>query len=259
MNFLIFLAGAKGLIGWWLGSVALIADGFHSFSDIFVSATVIFGLKFLTREPTERFPYGYAKVETFAALIAAGFIFVSAIGIGYEAIQAFSAPSEITQPLVAIAVAGASAGGLIGIARYKARIGNQIGSEALKADAKHSLSDVLSSLIVIGGVAGVYIGYPQLEAIAGLVIAGFIIKIGIEVSKDAVLVLLDAWDEPGISNRIKEIIQDHPGVVGVHATRLRKSGPFIFGEMHLELEPTITIGQSDQLIHEIKSLLIGLL
>ncbi len=246
------LAAAKAIVGTQLGSIALVADGLHSFSDIFVSATVIFGLIFLTREPTKRFPYGYARVETFASLVAAGFILFSAAGIGYQAIQSLRSPSEVERSLLAIAVAAASAITLLAIAGYKSRVGRAIGSKALMADAKHSLSDVLSSLIVVGGLIGSAIGYPQLEAVAGLIIAAFIVKIGVEVSRDAVLVLLDAWDEPGITEALSEIAEQYPGVRGMHKLRLRKSGPYIFGEMHLEVDPTLSIAQSDQLVTTLK-------
>ena len=235
------LAIIKGLVGILSGSIALIADAVHSFSDIFASMAVYIGLKLSRRKPDEKFPYGYYKFETLASLIISVLIILIGLDITIESINGILAPKTITIPLIAISVSLISVLVSFFLARYKDKIGNKIGSPALINDGKHSFVDIFSSLIVFVGILSAYIGYPIIQGFAGLAVALLIIYIGLKFGKEAILVLLDANLDPKTVNKIKSITSNFEGVEGVHDIKVRRSGPYIFAELHLETEKRLSI------------------
>ena len=101
-------------------------------------------------------------------------------------------------------------------------------------DAKHNLIDVFSSLLVFAGILSSYMGYLSIQGVAGLMVALLVMWMGFKIGKDAVLVLLDASIDPETVQQIKDIAFADDGVEGVHEGRVRRSGPYLFGELHLE-------------------------
>jgi cation diffusion facilitator family transporter len=243
----LILAIIKIVIGVLSGSIALIADAVHSFSDIFASLAVYIGLKLSRRKPDEKFPYGYYKFETLASLIVSIIIILSGLDIIIESLNAILAPKPINLPLFALSVALISVVVSFLLARYKDKIGNEIGSQALTNDAKHSLVDVFSSLIVFAGILAAYVGYPAFQGVAGFAVALLIIYIGLKFGKDAVLVLLDACLDPEAVEKIKSIATNFEGVEGVHDIKVRRSGPFVFAELHLEAKKRLPIKKANEM------------
>jgi len=225
----------KGAISLVSGSVALQADSVHSFADIFSSIAVWAGLRIVQKKPNERFTYGYYKAETLALLIVAITVAVSGILILTEAIGKLFQPGAVQFPSLVLMAAGLSGIASFFLGRYKTRIGKSIGSQSLVGEGQHSLVDVYTSLLVFAGVSFSALGYPTAEVLAGILIGLYIIKVGLWFGKDAILVLMDACLSPERAREIKEIAEGVQGVIGVHDIRLRKSGPVIFGEMHVEL------------------------
>ena len=243
----LFLAIIKGLIGILSGSIALIADAVHSFSDIFASLAVYIGLKLSQRKPDDKFPYGYYKFETLASLIISVVIVISGLDITIQSINGILAPKTITIPLFAISVSLISVLVSFLLARYKDDIGNKIGSPALINDGKHSLVDVFSSFVVFVGILSAYIGYPILQGFAGLAVAFLIIYIGLKFGREATLVLLDANLDPKTVEKIKSIANNFEGVEGVHDIKVRRSGPYVFADLHLETEKRLSIQKADEI------------
>lgn len=112
-------------------------------------------------------------------------------------------------------------------------MGEEIESPALLSDAKHSLIDVFSSLLVFVGVLASYIGYLSLQGVAGFFVSLLVIWMGLKIGKNAVLVLLDATLDPKTVEQIKDMALTVDGVVDVHEVKVRSSGPYIFAELHL--------------------------
>jgi cation diffusion facilitator family transporter len=241
------LAIIKGIVGVLSGSIALLADSVHSFSDIFASLAVYIGLKLSRRKPDEKFPYGYYKFETLASLIISVIIILSGFEIIIESINGILTPKTISIPLFAISVSILSVIISFFLARYKDKVGTEIGSRALINDGQHSFVDVFSSLIVFVGILGAYIGYPIFQGVAGLVVALFIIYIGLKFGKEAVLVLLDANLDPKTVEKIKSIATNFEGVEGVHDIKVRRSGPYVFAELHLETKKRLSIQKADEI------------
>jgi len=246
------LAIVKGVIGLLSGSIALIADSIDSFSDIFASLAVYIGFRLSQRKPDEKFPYGYYKVQTFASLIISAIIIVTGTKIALESLYAFLNPVVIKIPLVSLSAAAGSAIILLALARYKNKIGTEIGSRALIDDAKHSIIDVLSSTIVFIGILSSYLGYLKIQGISGILVSFLIVYIGITIAKNAVLVLLDACLEPEKVKMIKSIAENIDGVEGIHDVKVRRSGPFIFAELQLATKKKLSVKKAYEISNNVE-------
>ena len=235
----ISLAIIKGIVGVFSGSIALLADAVHSFSDIFTSLAVYIGLKLSQRKPDEKFPYGYYKFETLASLIISVIIIISGFEITIESINGILTPKPIGIPLFAISVAIISVVISFFLSKYKDKVGTEIGSRALINDGQHSFVDVFSSLIV------------------GLVVALLILYIGLKFGKEAILVFLDANLDPKTVEKIKSIATNTKGVEGVHDIKVRRSGPYVFAELHLETKNRLSIEKASQISKNLKKRIIN--
>lgn len=248
----LLLAILKGIIGILSGSIALIADSVHSFSDIVASLAVFIGLRLSQRKPDEMFPYGYYKIESFVSLIVSAIIIVTGIEIALESFNAFINPTPIEMPLISLSVAAFSAVISFLLARYKEKVGRDIDSQALINDGKHSFIDIFSSLIVFVGISSSYLGFLSIEGISGILVAFLIVYMGLKLAKDDVLVLLDASMDPEKLNEIKLIAKGVEGVENVHDVKVRRSGPFVFAELHLETEKGLSVREASDITEKVK-------
>ncbi len=249
---LIALAILKGLVSFASGSIALLAGTIDSFTDVFSSMAVWFGLSLAKRKPTERFPYGYYKAETFALLIVSLAFIASSILIISESFQKLFSPYIISFSALALAVAAISAVIYYLLGIYKTRVGRHIGSQALISEGSHSRIDVYTSVLVFAGVFLGIVGYPIGEAIIGLLIGFYVLFRGLMFGKDAALVLMDVSPSPQRIEEIKEVAESIHGVLGTHDIRLRKSGPAFFGEMHLELQEGLSLERAHAISEEVE-------
>ncbi|HOI72466.1 MAG TPA: cation diffusion facilitator family transporter [Methanobacterium sp.] len=245
------LAILKGIIGILSGSIALIADSFHSFSDIIASVAVFIGLRLSQRKADEMFPYGYYKIESFVSLIVSAIIIVTGIEIALESFNAFINPKVIEIPLISLFVAAISVLVSFLLARYKEEVGRKIDSQALINDGKHSFIDIFSSLVVFIGILSSYMGFLSIEGISGILIAFLIVYIGLKLAKDDVLVLLDASMDPEQINKIKSISKGVNGVKGIHDIKIRRSGPVVLAELHLETEKGLPVKKASEITKEV--------
>lgn len=252
INFL--LAIVKGIVGVFSGSIALIADSIHSFTDILASLAVYVGLRLSRRKPDEKFPYGYYKIETLTSLIISALIIITGFEIALESFDAYINPQTIDIPLISLSVAALSAVVSLLLARYKGKVGRQISSQALINDGKHSFIDIFSSLIVFMGILSAYLGYLQIQGISGILVAVLIVYMGVKLAKNDILVLLDASLDPEKIDEIKAIAEDVDGVEGVHDVKVRRSGPFVFAELHLETKKELPVMKASQITDEIRKL-----
>lgn len=242
----------QGIVGFLSGSIALIADSIHSFSDIITSLAVYIGLRLSSRRPDEMFPYDYYKIETLTSLIVSILIILTGAEIAWESYNDFLNPEVISIPLISLSVAAFSAVVSFLLARYKDKIGKDIGSQALINDGKHSFIDIFASLIVFIGILSSYLGYLRIQGIAGIVVALLIIYIGLKLARGDVLVLLDAGMSSQEIKEIKSTALSIKGVEGVHNVKVRRSGPFIFAELHLETKKGLSVKKASEITENIK-------
>lgn len=138
------------------------------------------------------------------------------------------------------------------LARYKQDVGRTIGSQAFINDGKHSFIDIFSSIIVFLGILSSYAGYLRVQGISGILVAILIIYVGLKLAKDDVLVLLDANMNPEKIEEIKTIAEGVNDVGGVHAIKVRRSGPFVFAELHLEIKKGLSVENASEITANVK-------
>ncbi len=250
---LVLVGIVEVLAGSFSFSVALIADGVQSFADAVVSLIVWTGLRLSRRAPDGRFHFGYYRVETFSSFLAAFFMSVLGIGIIYQAYLEFLSPTGIVNAEVASAVALAAT--LIASIQfiYKTRAAKRYGSLALKTDAFNSIKDILTSLTAFFGIIfSKYLGIPETDGIAGIIIALFVLTVAYTIIKEASLVLMDACQCGDIVSQIENTAKAMPNVKGVHDIRLRRLGPYVVGDMHIDVDGKMTVDEAHVLVTQIE-------
>ena len=228
------------------GSVALLADTIHNIGD---AATAIpLGIAFLLtrRQPSARFTYGYGRTEDLAGVAIVLIILASAIVAAYQAIDRLMHP----QPIVLLGwVALAGFIGFVGneaVAVFRIRVGREINSAALVADGYHARTDGLTSLAVVLGALGVWLGFPLADPIIGLLITLMIFSIVWQSAKAVFTRMLDGVD-PYIAGEIRHAAEHVPGIRKVLDVRARWLGHRLLAELDVAVDPAATLKQADEI------------
>ena len=243
----VLLAVGKGFAGVLSGSLVLITDALHSGVDILPIFASWFGLKISQREPDEKFPYGYYKAESITTLFVALFILYAGTQFIREGFSKLFVPPSISYPLIAGTAAAISIVISFFISIYQKRIGEEINSQSLLANSKESLLDVLSSFVVLLAILLSYYEVRYVEGAITIFIAILIVKIGFETIKDSVLSLMDAGPEGGIEKKVIGAIESISGVEDFENLKLRKVGPFVFGEVDLKIRKYVDVDRAHEI------------
>lgn len=193
-----FLLGiTKITVGSLVHSQALVADGIHSLSDLATDFIVIYAAKHSHKAADEDHPYGHGRIETLATVALGTMLIIIAIGIAYDSIMRLNNPNELLVPgLLALIVAIISVISKEWIYRYTMTAARRLRSEMLMANAWHSRSDAISSIVVVIGIASAIYGYPYLDAVAAVVVAVMIAKIGFDLVRSSSKELIDTALDP---------------------------------------------------------------
>jgi cation diffusion facilitator family transporter len=232
MGIAAFLVVLKAALGYWAGSMALLADALHSTTDVIASATVWAGIRF-SRRRSSGFPYGMYKVENMVSLVLAVLIFLA----GYEIVKmVLVRGEELNKSALPYAILGVACTLVITFvfSRYELKVGKAVRSPSLIADARHIYTDFLTSGVILIGLIGGYLGLP-LDRPAALVVAVFIGWAGGRIAYDAIRVLLDASLDFETLDKIRTIIMDMPQVAKINRLRGRNSGRYTFIEADVSL------------------------
>ena len=221
----------KFLAGTAFGSVALVADAVHSFTDIIGSVGVFFGARFSDIK-SEKFPYGLYKLENLVSLFISLIVFGTGVEIALESWAKIAVPSEI-RGLEAIAAAAFSLVIVFALAKYKEKVGKEENSPSMKSEARHSLLDAYGSVGVIAGLALASFGFPAFDPLIGLAIAVLVFRAGAEIFLDSVRVLLDISLDYKTMRKIERIAAAEKSV-RVKGLVARNSGRYVFVELKLE-------------------------
>ncbi|MDY6939709.1 MAG: cation diffusion facilitator family transporter [Cyanobacteriota bacterium] len=231
--FNLLVVGLKAGLGWWTGSLSLLADTLHSITD---SASNILGLltnQLSSPQPDREHPYGHQKFEAIGALGIAAFLAIACFEIFQGGIERllFDAPTVRVWPPVLWLMLGVM-GINIFIATYEKRVGTKLGSPILIADAHHTTSDIWITFAVIGGLFGVKLGYPWLDIALAFPVALLVLYSGWKVLRQNLPWLVD---EIAIApETIQAIVLQVPGVLNCHDIASRGIvGRQVFIEMHL--------------------------
>ena len=227
-------------------SVGLLADTIHNFGDAATAIPLWIAFLFARRASSRRFNYGYYRVEDLAGIVIVGIILFSAIYAGYESIHRFFNPQPI-EHLGPLAVAGLL--GFLGneaVAVFRVRVGRQINSAALIADGYHARVDGITSLAVVAGALGVWLGHPLADPIVGLVITFMIFGIVWQSAKAVFTRILDGV-EPAVLDEIEHAAEHVPGITKVINAKARWLGHKLRAEVDLSVDPTLTVADADQI------------
>jgi cation diffusion facilitator family transporter len=232
------------------GSVALLSDTIHNFGDAVTAVPLWIAFALARLGASRRFTFGYGRVEDLAGVVVVLIILFSAMVAGYQAIERLINP----QPIELLgAVAAAALVGFVGnevVAIFRIRVGRQIGSAALIADGYHARTDGWTSLAVLAGSIGVWLGYPLADPVVGLIIAVAILVIVWQSGKTVFTRLLDGVD-PEVIEEIRHAAQDVPGVEEVAEVRARWLGHRLRAEVNVAVDPELSVAEGHAIAREV--------
>ena len=244
-----FLLGVvKILVGLSAHSQALIADGLHSLSDLATDFVVLYAAKHSHREADEDHPYGHGRIETLTTVGLGITLIGVAFGIGYDAARRMNEPELLLAPgMLALAVAFVSVIAKKIIYQYTRNAAVRLRSNMLMANAWHSRSDAISSVVVVIGIGGAMMGYPYLDAVAAIAVAVMIAKIGFDLVRASSKELIDTALEPEVVDAIRKEISKVEGVRALHMLRSRRSGGDALVDLHVQVDPCISVSEGHQI------------
>jgi cation diffusion facilitator family transporter len=231
------------------GSVGLLADTIHNFGDAATAIPLWIAFRLARRKPSRRFTYGHGRVEDLAGVLIVLIILFSAVVAGYESIERIVHPQMIGLLWAVMAAAVVGFLGNEAAAVFRIRVGKEIGSAALIADGCHARVDGLTSLAVLFGALGVWLGYPLADPIVGLLITFAILGIVWQSAKAVFTRLLDGV-EPEIVDEVRHAAQHAPGVWQVTDVRVRWIGHRLHAELNITVSPELSLERAHELAKE---------
>lgn len=253
------LLGVVKLVGGILGhSFALIADAVNSIGDVVTTLVVLFALRVAQRPPDAEHPYGHSRAEGIAASNVAILMIVSALLVGWEAIQRLS-NVNLAPPVWTLWIAGANVIIKEGLYRYKVKIGRRLGSASIIANAWDHRSDALCALAVLIGLATVRIGgarFMWADEAASLVVVAAIVWTGVQLFRSSASELMDVQADSNYVNRIRAAALLVKGVEDVETLWVRKSGLEYFADIHIQVDPSLTVAEGHRIGHRVKDHLL---
>lgn len=239
--------------GLLFGSLALSADGIHSFVDATVSITVWLGIRYSQRRADGKFHYGYYKFDAIFSLFAAMIMVGSGVVISYIGITSYLISPTLHHAIniYASLIAGISIFVAVLLAIGKNRYAKRSGLVSLKTDAYNSIKDATASIIALVGIVMTWFGFYGLDSLAGLIIGIFVMVAGYFSIRSSSLILADAYGNPEMLETIKRIAHSVPGIEGIDDLRVRRNGPFLTVEMHIRVDGNITVFEADNISKEL--------
>ncbi len=243
----------KAAVGILSGSLVLVSDALESASDIISGIASFFGLKLSQRKPNEKFPYGYYKAENLSSLFISMIITYGAIRLLLEGYQRIFVIPNIQYPILTLGVAGIS--GLVAFinSKYLERVSKEINSQSLEATAKDRLKDMFVSFIVFVTVLLSYYKIPYVEGLITIVISIIVLRFGFFTLKDSVFALMDVSPSKKKEHVIEKLIKNTEGVDGFEGLKLRKSGPFVFGEVSIKIKKFANVDRAHEIADKIEN------
>jgi cation diffusion facilitator family transporter len=257
----VVLSGTKLAAGVAGHSHALIADAVESFADIFSSLIVWRGVVIAAVPADEDHPYGHGKAEPIASAIVAAMLLGAALWIALTAFGEITEPHQSPAPftlIVLLAVVAVKEG----LFRFVSREGKAVDSSAVKTDAWHHRSDAITSVAAGIGISVALIGGKGFEAaddVAAIAAAGVIAWNGWHLLRPALNELMDTAPSREVIDQIRQIAAGAPGVNGVEKCIVRKVGYQYFVDMHVEVDPQMTVLRSHEIAHDVKDKIRGAL
>lgn len=231
--------------------MSLIADGFDSLMDLFMGIFAFLGTIIAQKPADEDHLYGHEKIEMIYLLLIIGIILVTAIGIFFQALDRFIRGIELEFSILGLFIAVISILGKFTISIVVFRIAKQINSASLKATAFNYLTDMFSSILVLIAVIGAFINVGIFDSIAAIIISLLITYIALKMLKEALSILLDRAPDEKELKLINNLATSVEGVKEVHKIRARMIRSRIVGDMHVLVDPELSIRQGHKISEEV--------
>ena len=248
------VALAKIILGYYTGAVSILSDGFHSLTDSASNVVALIGISIARQPPDAEHPYGHRKYETMASLGILVFLVVVLVEVLTAAADRLvngGTPSVFPEGIGLMALTLVVN---LWVVAYEMREGRRLKSEVLRADAKHTRSDVLTTGAVLGALMGVWWGYPLLDPMAALLVAGFIGHACWSIAQEASRILADEIVLP--EEHVREVVQSVPEVLGCEKIRTRGSADYAFLDLHLWLNGNMSLQDAHATSHVVKDRLM---
>jgi len=251
----LLVAVAKVALGYVSGAVSILSDGFHSLADASSNVVALVGVSAAQRPADENHPYGHRKYETMASLGILMFMLLVLSEVARNAIDHLRAPRVPSAIPVGMITMIATLVVNVLVVRYESRAGRRLRSEVLGADAKHTRSDVWTTIAVLAALVGVWLGYPILDPLAGLVVSVFIGHACWQIAREASGILAD--QVVIAEEELRSVVESVPGVVGSEKIRTRGTADNVFVDLHLWIDPRTPLGEAHALSHVVKDRLMA--
>jgi cation diffusion facilitator family transporter len=244
----------KIVLGYSTGAVSILSDGFHSLTDSASNVVALIGVSVARQPPDANHPYGHRKYETIASLGILVFLVVVLVEVLTAATDRFVNGGTPRVFPEGIAVMTFTLVVNLWVVSYEVREGRRLQSEVLHADAKHTRSDVLTTGAVLGALMGVWFGYPLLDPMAAVLVAGFIGHACWGIAQEASRILADEIVIP--EAQVRDVVQSVPEVLGCEKIRTRGSADYAFLDLHLWLNGNTPLMEAHATSHVVKDKLM---
>jgi len=242
------LSFTKIVSGYMVSSTALVADGIHSFSDMLTDILVLIINRFSHEDPDEEHAYGHARFETAGTLILGIILFLLGASMAFEYGQELlqqqisTLPSQIGIVVVILSIVGKE-----WQFRFTMKVAKKVNSSLLEANAWHSRTDSISSIVVLIGLGATIAGYPVIEILAAIFVAFLIGRMGFKMASDAIQELMDKGLTHSQQELLKNTLKSVPGIVSVHMLRTRRMANQIFLDAHIQVASRISVSEGHQI------------
>jgi len=245
----------KFVVGLLTGSLALVADGIHSLSDIATDAAVLLGLHFGSKEPDESHPYGHGRLETFSAGSIAVVLVVVGATMIYHATIAIAADKVVFPNIGILVVAAVSIAAKEWLYRITRKAAVQSHSTALYANAWHHRSDAFSSVAVAIGFILLKVGFTHGDQLAAIAVGLMIIWVGVTIIGGALRELTESAIDAETIEQIKDIINAAPSIRQWHQLRSRTVGREVFVDLHILVNPDLNVAAAHEISERLEDAL----
>ena len=250
----VILSAFKLFAGIFAGSAAMVSDAVHSLSDALSTIIVMVSVKLASKKPDKDHPYGHERFECVAAIILAVVLFITGAGIGWVGMKNIMAGDykEMAVPgLLALVAAIISIVVKEAMYWYTRIAAKKIDSSLLMADAWHHRSDALSSIGSFGGILGARLGFPILDTVASIVICLFILKVSLDIFRDAVGKMTDKACDEETENAMRKVILAQDSVIGIDLLKTRLFGDRIYVDVEISVDGSKTLYEAHDVAHRV--------
>lgn len=233
-------------------SSAMISDSVHSLSDVLSTFVVIIGVKISNKKADSDHPYGHERIECVSAIILSGMLFIIGALIGINGIKNVTNSSNLVMPGVLALIAS-----IISIIskeamyQYTIRVSKKINSAALKADAWHHRSDALSSIGSFIGILGSRLGFKIFDPLASVIISLCIIKVSIDIFKDAIDKMVDKSCDKEVIDKVISVIEKNESVKNIDDIKTRKFGNKAYVDVEISVDENLLLKDAHKVAEEI--------